>query len=246
MSVSGLRKTYGDHAALDGVDLRVGTGEVVALVGPNGAGKSTLLRCLVRLVEPTAGEVHLDGREVTGAGRGELRRIRAGVGFVFQRFHLVPRLSAFHNVIHGAMGREGVRAWWPLLSRAEVRDEAVACLGRVGLAAQATRRVDTLSGGQAQRVAVARMLMQRPRVILADEPVASLDPAAATGLMELLRSVAAESHLTVVSALHQLDYARRYTDRVVGLRGGSVCLDEPAAGCGAAHLEALYAGSASR
>jgi phosphonate transport system ATP-binding protein len=231
--------------ALSGVDLRVPDGETVALIGTNGAGKSTLLRCLVRLIEPAEGAISIGGTEVTGASRRTLREIRQDVGFVFQRFHLIPRLTAFHNVIHGAMGRHGSRCAWPVTAPGGVRRQAMECLNRVGLAAFADRRVDTLSGGQQQRVAIARMLMQQPRVILADEPVASLDPASANSVMDLMCAIAAERGVTVIVALHQIDLALRYADRVVGLRNGIVEFDRAAPDCDAAQLDSIYADAVS-
>ena len=213
----------------------------MALIGTNGAGKSTLLRCLVRLIEPTSGTVTMAGTDVTAAPKRALRGIRRDVGFVFQRFHLIPRLTVFHNVVHGAMGQHGTRCAWPLTSPADVRREAMESLERVGLAGLADRRVDTLSGGQQQRVAIGRMLMQRPTVVLADEPVASLDPASATTVMELLTSIAAERNVTVVMALHQMDLALRYASRVVGLRGGTVEFDRPSSECDAAQLAPIFA-----
>jgi phosphonate transport system ATP-binding protein len=233
------------HRALDGVDLVVEPGEVVALVGSNGAGKSTLLRCLVRLLEPTSGQVSIGGVDVGAIDRAGLRRLRRDVGFVFQRFHLVPRLTAFHNVLHGAMGARGGRCLWPSTAPDEVRREAMACLDRVGLAGLAARRIDTLSGGQQQRVAIARALLQGPRLILADEPVASLDPVASVGVMELLAELAAERDMTVIAALHQVDFALRFTGRIVGLQQGRVVLDRPTTACVDGELDRVYALAAS-
>jgi phosphonate transport system ATP-binding protein len=227
--------------ALSSVDLRVSDGETVALIGTNGAGKSTLLRCLVRLIEPAEGVITIGGTQVTGASRCALREIRQDVGFVFQRFHLIPRLTAFHNVVHGAMGRHGSRCAWPVSAPGGVRRQAMECLDRVGLAAYADRRVETLSGGQQQRVAIARMLMQRPRVILADEPVASLDPVSANSVMDLMCSIAAERGVTVIVALHHIELALRHADRVVGLRSGVLEFDRPARECDAAQLDSIYA-----
>jgi phosphonate transport system ATP-binding protein len=243
IAVSNLCVRYRRNTAvaLSGVDLRVPDGETVALIGTNGAGKSTLLRCLVRLIEPTAGAITIGGTEVTGASRRTLREVRQDVGFVFQRFHLIPRLTAFHNVVHGAMGRYGSRCAWPVAAPSAVRRHAMECLDRVGLAAYADRRVETLSGGQQQRVAIARMLMQQPRVILADEPVASLDPASANSVMDLLGSIAAERGVTVIVALHQIELALRYADRIVGLRNGIVDFDQRARDCDAAQLDSIYA-----
>jgi phosphonate transport system ATP-binding protein len=241
IEVAGLTMEYrGGHRALDGIDLAITPGQVVALVGANGSGKSTLLRCMVRLIQPSSGRVDIGGTDITAAGRSELRLARARVGFVFQRFHLVPRLSAFRNVLHGAVGRQGHRCLWPVSAPEDIRREGIDCLRRVGLADQANRRVDTLSGGQQQRVAIARMLMQRPQVILADEPVASLDPVAGVGVMDLLRDVAAERGLTAIVALHQLDLALTYTERIVGLRAGRIALDRETAACEGSELDALY------
>ena len=228
------------HEALCGVDLEVRTGEVVALVGANGAGKSSLLRCLVRLQEPTGGTAVVHDVDVRRAGMRQLRGLRRHVGFVFQHFNLVERLSVFHNVVHGAIGRAGSRCIVPALATETVRAEAMECLDRVGLADLAARRADALSGGQRQRVAIARALMQKPRLVLADEPVASLDPSAGRDVMELLRSVAVERGLTVVAALHQLDLATAYTQRIVGMRAGRVVLDRPAADCTTQQLAAVY------
>ena len=235
-----VRYRRNSAAALSGVDLRVPDGQTVALIGTNGAGKSTLLRCLVRLIEPAEGTISITGRPVTGASRRALRSIRQDVGFVFQRFQLIPRLSVFHNVVHGAMGRRSSRCAWPLTSPDDVRSEAVESLRRVGLDGYADRRAETLSGGQQQRVAIARMLMQRPQLILADEPVASLDPVSAKSVLDLLASVAAERGVTVVMALHQVQLALEYADRVVGLHDGVMEFDNAAAECDAAQLDAVY------
>jgi phosphonate transport system ATP-binding protein len=247
IEVSNLSVRYRRNTAvaLSGVDLRVRDGETVALIGTNGAGKSTLLRCLVRLIEPAEGAITIGGTEVTGASRRTLREIRQDVGFVFQRFHLIPRLTAFHNVVHGAMGWHGSRCAWPVTAPGAVRRQAMECLDRVGLTGYADRRVERLSGGQQQRVAIARMLMQRPSVILADEPVASLDPVSAKSVMDLMCSIAAERGVTVIVALHQIDLALRYADRVVGLRNGVLEFDRAARNCDAAQLDSIYAEAVS-
>ncbi|GAA4283298.1 phosphonate ABC transporter ATP-binding protein [Brevibacterium daeguense] len=228
------------HQALDGVDLTVEPGQLLALTGSNGAGKSTLLRCMVRLQEPTSGMVRIHEAEVTGASSRALRRIRQDVGFIFQNFNLVDRVSAFRNVTNGAIARHGSQCAVPALVPSRVRREAMDCLERVGLAHLADRRVDTLSGGQRQRVAIARSLMQRPRLILADEPVASLDPAAGTAVMELLRDISAERGITVIAALHQVDFALDYSERIIGLRAGRVELDESNDRLSAERLHELY------
>lgn len=243
IDVTGLRVRHRRSAtdALNGLDLHISPGEKVALIGTSGAGKSTLLRCLLRLIEPVAGRITIGGTEVTGAPRRTLAAVRRDVGFVFQRFHLQPRLTAFHNVIQGGMGQHGSLCAWPSTSPREVRDEAMQSLDRVGLAAFADRRVDMLSGGQQQRVAIARMLMQRPRIILADEPVASLDPRSATAVLDLMDSIAQERKVTVVMALHQVELALSHTDRIIGLRNGTLEFDRPARDCDAAQLNPIFA-----
>ena len=241
--VRALSKRYpSGTVGLDGVSLDVGAGEFVALIGSSGAGKSTLLRCLNGLVTPTAGVVSIDGRPVTGASRESLRSVRASVGFVFQQFNLQRRLSVMDNVLAGTLSR--VDPWRSLLGRfpgLEV-ERARRTLGRVGLAGLEGRRADTLSGGQQQRVAIARALAQGPRVLLADEPMSSLDPASSRSVMELLRDVNREDGLTVIASLHVLDLAVTYGQRIVGLRAGRVVHDGPPAGLTQAAAEAIFGG----
>jgi phosphonate transport system ATP-binding protein len=228
--VRGLRKEYpGGAAALDGIDLDIGRGEFVALIGPSGAGKSTLLRCLNGLVIPSAGQVELDGVPVTGAAPETLRRIRARIGFVFQQFNLLRRLTVLENTVLGGLALtapwRSMMGWFEPAAVAH----AEATLARVGLAGLADRRVDTLSGGQQQRVAIARALVQEPAVILADEPMASLDPALAHTVMELLRRINEEDGITVVTSLHVLELAQAYGQRIIGLHQGRVVHDGPPA-----------------
>jgi phosphonate transport system ATP-binding protein len=224
--VRGLRKHYpGGARALDGVDLDVERGEFVALIGPSGAGKSTLLRCLNGLVTPTAGRVEVGGVAVTGAPPEALRHIRAGIGFVFQQFNLLRRLTVLENALLGRLPHAS--RWRSLVGWFAPADvaRAHATLARVGLEGLAGRRVDTLSGGQQQRVAIARALLQTPAVILADEPMASLDPALAHTVMELLRRINREDGITVVASLHVLELARAYGQRIIGLSQGRVVHD---------------------
>jgi phosphonate transport system ATP-binding protein len=240
--VAGLVKRYGTRTVLAGIDLAVGEGEAVALLGANGAGKSTLLRCLVGLARADAGRIVIRGTDI-GAARGRaLRRLRAGIGFVFQKHQLVPRLSALSNVLHGALGRSpDPRLWLQATAPRPWRMEALACLAEVGLADLAGQRCERLSGGQSQRVAIARALMQRPSLLLADEPAASLDPRAGVEVMQRLAAVARERGLPVVFTSHQLEHAVRFADRVVALKAGRIALDRPAGRCRADELAALYA-----
>lgn len=241
LSVSDVAKRFGSTQVLGGVSFTVPAGQAVALIGANGAGKSTLLRCCLRLIEPDAGAIRLLGRDVRALDGAGLRGLRAEIGFVFQKHNLVGRLSTLTNVLHGALGRAPPgRAWFQSLAPAGLRAEAMDCLARVGLDAIAARRADRLSGGQSQRVAIARALMQRPRMIFADEPVASLDPAAGEEVMALFLDLIRRQGLTLLFTSHDLAHAIAFADRVIALRGGAIVLDAPAAGLTVAELRALY------
>lgn len=241
--VRDLTKRYGSGvAALDRISLEIGAGEFVALIGASGAGKSTFLRCLNGLVTPTAGLVSVDGRSVTGASGPELRTVRARVGFVFQQFNLLKRLSVLDNVLVGTLSR--VDGWRSLLARfpGKELERARRTLRRVGLAGLEDRRADTLSGGQQQRVAIARALVQEPLVLLADEPMSSLDPASSRSVMELLQDINREDGLTVIASIHVLDLAVTYGRRIVGLRAGRIVHDGPAAELSQPAAEAIFGG----
>ena len=220
-----VTKRYGTTLALDDVSFVVDPGEFVALLGPSGAGKSTLFRCVTRLVAPDTGVVRVLGRDISALGGRELRLARRDVGLIFQQFNLIGRLSAMDNVLAGRMGHAStLRVMLRQFTRAD-RQLALAALDRVGLLERAGQRADSLSGGQQQRVAIARVLAQQARLLLADEPVSSLDPQSAENVLGILRNIARETGIAVVCALHQVDLARRYADRVVALRGGRKLLD---------------------
>ena len=220
-----VTKRYGTTLALDDVSFVVDPGEFVALLGPSGAGKSTLFRCVTRLVAPDTGVVRVLGRDMSALGEQELRLARRDVGLIFQQFNLIGRLSAMDNVLAGRMGHAStLRVMLRQFTRAD-RQLALAALDRVGLLERAGQRADSLSGGQQQRVAIARVLAQQARLLLADEPVSSLDPQSAENVLGILRNIARETGIAVVCALHQVDLARRYADRVVALRGGRKLLD---------------------
>jgi phosphonate transport system ATP-binding protein len=228
IQIRGLRKVFPpDTVALDDVSLDIAAGEFVMVIGQSGAGKTTLLRCLNRLVEPTAGEVFLNGSRVTGASPDALRLARRQIGMIFQQFNLVRRASVLENVLAGRLGY--VPEFPSLLGRfpRKERDLAQACLRLVGLEEFAGRRADTLSGGEQQRVAIARALAQEPKVILADEPTASLDPKLTESIMGILRRINRERRLCLVVSQHMLDTALTYGTRVVGLRQGRVVFDGP-------------------
>jgi len=226
--IRGLRKVFPpDKVALDGVDLDISAGEFVMVIGQSGAGKTTLLRCLNRLVEPTAGDVQLNGSHVTGASVEALRSARRQIGMIFQQFNLVKRASVLENVLAGRLGH--VPRLPSLLGRFPHtdRDLAMATLRVVGLEEFASRRADTLSGGEQQRVAIARALAQEPKVILADEPTASLDPKLTESIMGILQRINVERRLTLVVSQHMLETALTYGTRIVGLRQGRVIFDGP-------------------
>ncbi|ALE77329.1 phosphonate ABC transporter [Pseudonocardia sp. AL041005-10] len=226
LAVRGARVRYGDREVLHDVDVDVHAGELLAVLGANGSGKSTLLRAAAGLT-PHLGRVLVDGRP----------RGRLDVALVFQRIHLVTRRTVLDNVCAGALGRLPLRSSLvPSLFPRALREEAMGCLDRVGLADRAHDRAGSLSGGQQQRVAVARALCQRARVLLADEPVSALDPAAAEQVLGLLAELAHTERLAVLAVLHQPGLAARYADRVVGLRSGHVVLDGPPGG----DVRALY------
>lgn len=229
---------FGSSTALDGVALTVRAGERVALVGPSGAGKTTLLRVIAGMVPPTRGRALLHGRPLDRMRPGaELTRL---VGMIQQRLDLVPQLSVKHNVQAGLLGRWGLLRSLAALALPVEVPAARAAVRRVGIEHAFTRRVATLSGGEQQRVALARLLVQDPLVILADEPVSSLDPARAEDLLALLRALSEESGKTLVASLHVPDLARRHFDRIVGLRAGQVAFDLPAGEVGPDQLDSLY------
>ena len=226
VSVKDLVKTYPNGTrALDGVTLDIQRREFVVLIGLSGSGKSTLLRCINRLVEPTSGTVTFEGIDVTRASGAELRRIRRRIGMIFQQFNLVKRSSVFANVL---AGRLGYRTTWRTIASRPTRLDVMHVfenLGRVGIADRAFGRADALSGGQQQRVGIARALMQEPELMLADEPVASLDPATSHSVMKYLEEINKKDGITVICSLHFLSLARRYGTRVIALKGGRVAFD---------------------
>ncbi|MGA4320796.1 phosphonate ABC transporter ATP-binding protein [Ectopseudomonas hydrolytica] len=242
--VDRLNKTFGRKQALFDLALSVQPGEMVALIGASGSGKSTLLRHLAGLARGDGGSIEVLGRQVQAEGRlnGEVRRLRADIGYIFQQFNLVGRLSVLQNVLLGGLGR--MPRWRGSISlfNAEEKQRAMAALERVGLAEFAGQRASTLSGGQQQRVAIARALCQQAEVILADEPIASLDPESARKVMEILADINRRDGKTVVVTLHQVDYAVRYCQRAVALKGGRIHFDGPTDSFNPDFLNDLYGG----
>ena len=228
VKVEHLTKVYpGGVRALDDVSFEVSRGEFVVVIGLSGSGKSTLLRCINRLVEPTAGRVWIDGVEVTALDREGVRRLRRGVGMIFQQFNLVKRLPVLTNVLTGRLGY--LPPWWSLVNYwpPEVVQQALEALDRVGIREKAGVRADQLSGGQQQRVGIARALMQQPKLILADEPVASLDPATSHSVLRYVEELNRQEGITVLCSLHFLSLARRYGTRVLALKEGRLVFDGP-------------------
>ena len=241
IEVTGLTKTYGKIAALRGVDLSVASGEMCVVLGPSGAGKSTLLRCVNRLVEPTSGTIVVGGLPAP-RGRAELRELRRHVGMIFQDHNLVPRLSVLKNVLTGRLASMPVlTSVVQLFPRADV-EVALHALERVALADRAMDRADRLSGGQQQRVGIARALAQQPQVILADEPVASLDPKTARVVLDDLRRAAHELGIAVLCNLHQVEYAIEFADRIVGIGAGRVVFEGTPAQLDDVALARIYPG----
>ena len=221
-----VSKIYGDGIkALDEVDVEIKEGEFVVILGPSGAGKSTLLRCINRLIEPTYGRIYLNGEEITSLCGRKLHKMRQKIGMIFQQFNLVKRLSVLQNVLSGRLGDVStLRSLFYSFPKKDVQ-LALECLDRVGLKSYAAKRADTLSGGQQQRVAIARALAQRPKVILADEPMASLDPRTAKVIMDLLKKINREEKIIVIVNLHVVELAKEYADRIIGLTKGKVVFD---------------------
>ena len=230
-----------DGLVLDGVNLDLFPGEMVALLGSSGSGKSTLMKSLTGFAPISGGSVRVAGHDVTNLKRGELRTLRASAGQVFQQFNLIGRLSVLTNVLTGGLNHAGP---FNLVGgfTAEQRRRALTLLDRVGIAHKARDEARSLSGGQQQRVAIARALMQRPKLILADEPVASLDPKLSDSVLELLRSIAREDGIPVLVSLHVLPLAMRHSDRIVGLKNGTMLVSAPTASLDAASLGVLYEG----
>ena len=243
LQLKGLTKRYptGD-VALVSIDLSVPRGQVMALIGPSGAGKSTLIRCVNRLVEPTSGTVLLDGAELTRLGINQLRRERRRMGMIFQEYALVERLTVMENVLSGRLGYVSLwQAWMRRYPEADIA-RAFSLLDAVGLPEQATRRADALSGGQRQRVGIARALMQQPQLLLADEPTSSLDPRTAVEIMELMTGLSTSANVPLVVNIHNVDLARRFAQRIIGMADGEIVFDGPPEDLQPEHLRQIYGG----
>jgi phosphonate transport system ATP-binding protein len=244
LEIQNLTRRFGARNAVDGVSLSIPGGQMVGIIGRSGAGKSTLLRMVNRLTEPSSGRIMHDGVHVTALRGKALRDWRTRCAMIFQGFNLVQRLDVLTNVLVGRLNhRPGL---WATLNSLflrftpEERAMALAALDRFDLAEQALQRADTLSGGQQQRVAIARAMLQEPKLLLADEPMASLDPRNARVVMEALRDVNRRDGLTVMVNLHHLDTARRYCDRIIAMQAGRVVFDGTPAALTADQVQFIY------
>ena len=225
LRIEKLTKRFGENTAVDAATLHIDKPGMIGIIGRSGAGKSTLLRMVNRLADATEGRILFEGRDVTALTGKERRAWQSDCAMIFQQFNLVPRMDVVSNVLHGTLNRRAALATlFNLYPTADIH-RAIDILDRLGIAEHAPKRAEALSGGQQQRVAIARALMQDPAIILADEPIASLDPMNAQTVMEALRRIHEEDGRTVIANLHTLDTARRYCDRVIGMRDGRIVFD---------------------
>jgi len=217
-----------DTPALSDVSFSVEEGEFVSIIGPSGAGKSTLLRCINRIIEASSGEIIFDGTSANCLGKKDLRKLRTKIGMIFQHYNLVDRLTVIENVLHGRLGYKTTMAG--ILGRysEEEKRQAFRIIDTLGLNEQVYQRCDQLSGGQKQRVGIARALVQNPKLILCDEPIASLDPNASKIIMDHLSNICAKLKITVIVNLHQVQVALKYSDRIIGIKQGRVAFDSSA------------------
>ena len=239
--IVGLSKRFGDRIVLDDVSFEVAAGEVVAILGASGAGKTTLFRCITRLAQSDGGQIFLGEHAIRTLGGRQLSIARNEIGLIFQQFNLIRRLNALDNVLVGRLGE--VATWRVMLRRFPRSDRqlALAALDRVSMLPYALQRADSLSGGQQQRVAIARALAQQSRFVLADEPVASLDPESAKSVLSILRDIARERMIAVLVSLHQVEFAIQFADRVIGLRAGRMIADRAAAAFADADHRMIFA-----
>src|SRR5512147_1263542 len=247
LRVENLTKVYPNGTqALKNVSFEVKDGQFLAVIGLSGSGKSTLLRCINRLIEPTSGKIYWDDQDVTAASNAEMRKIRRQIGMVFQQFNLVKRSSVLTNVLSGRLGYVNTLSSSMHLFSASDNEKAIASLEQVGLAEKAHVRADSLSGGQQQRVGIARALMQDPKLILADEPVASLDPVLAHSILKYLEQLNKERGITVLCSLHYLDLVHRYATRAIALKDGNLVFQGLPKEIDDAQFKAIYGKEAER
>jgi phosphonate transport system ATP-binding protein len=243
LSIKNLSKEYvRGRPVLRGINLDFAGSGFTAIIGPSGTGKSTLIRCINRLVEPTAGAIVFEGRDLVALPRRELRLARRQIGMVFQEYNLVERLTVMENLLSGRLGYvTPFKAWLRRFPQSDI-DDAFDLLEVVGLAGFANQRADSLSGGQRQRVGIARAVMQRPRLLLADEPTSSLDPKTSVEIMTLLRDLGRAKNIPVIVNMHDVELAKRFADRVIGMADGTVVYDGAPSALADAHLKTIYGG----
>jgi phosphonate transport system ATP-binding protein len=240
LSLVNVNKNYGAHKAIRDINLHVNPGEFVVLLGPSGAGKSTIFKCVSQLIRPDSGEVCLNDQQINHLKGNALRLQRRKIGLIFQQFNLVSRLSALQNVLLGRLGHMPTwKANLGLFSEAD-RQLCLRSLDRVGMLNKAYQRSDTLSGGQQQRVAIARVMAQESALILADEPVASLDPVTSRQVLSQLKEIAAESNMAILCSLHQTDLALEFADRIIAMSSGLITLNKNARDVQDNELESIY------
>ncbi|MEC8859053.1 MAG: phosphonate ABC transporter ATP-binding protein [Pseudomonadota bacterium] len=241
LTLTGVSKRYQTgELALSDIDLTIPAGQVIALIGPSGAGKSTLIRCVNRLIEPTDGKVQLDGEDITRVRGAKLRQARRQIGMIFQNYALVERLSVMENVLSGRLAYVGFwRSYFRRFPKSDIQ-QAFHLLQRVGLETMFDKRGDALSGGQKQRVGIARALMQNPKLLLVDEPTASLDPKTSRQIMRLICDLCREQQLASIINIHDVVLAQQFVDRVVGLRAGRIVFDGSPQDLSPAILTSIY------
>lgn len=241
-----VSKIYDNETkALDDVSFTVEEGEFVSIIGPSGAGKSTLLRCINRLIDTSQGVVTFDGQDITHVKGKELRNIRTKTGMIFQHYNLVDRLSVIENVLHGTLGKKFTLSGMIGHYTEEEKETAFEILKELGLDEQVYKRCDELSGGQKQRVGIARAIMQQPKLILCDEPIASLDPKASKVIMDQLANINKNKKITCIVNLHQVDVAMKYSKRIIGVAGGKIVYDGPSDQLDQETIHQIYQSNAS-
>ena len=241
-----VNKVYNNSTkALDDVSFSVEKGEFVSIIGPSGAGKSTILRCINRLIDATDGNIIYDGDDILSLGKRDLRRVRTKTGMIFQHYNLVDRLSVIENVLHGRLGQKSaISGMLGSYSETE-KEKAFSILNELGLAEQAYKRCDALSGGQKQRVGIARAIMQEPKLILCDEPIASLDPKASKTIMDHLSQINQKQKITCIVNLHQVEVAMKYSQRILGVSSGKIVFDGTPEELTKKKIHEIYQSSAS-